>query len=137
MTTANASKCVAVGKPPFLRGKPMPECKQSIGQGWSSGRRQCLRRAVRDGYCTRHHPDYVAPSARAALEELEREENDPAYRAQKWLDEARTHRDECIRELAEAQDRMAEAYRRVSAAEERLRKIRYPFLFSGRPKASP
>lgn len=54
----------------------MSERCKDIGayQGAYRTRNGCRRPAVKDGYCTRHHPDYVAPryvradSERAALE---------------------------------------------------------------------
>ncbi len=47
----------------------MPHCKHKINKSilafeW------CRNNAVRDGYCTRHHPSYISPKQRKALDEF-------------------------------------------------------------------
>ena len=44
-------------------------CKVKVYRGWDSHR--CSRYAVRDGYCTQHHPDSVAKRQDEAEERLE------------------------------------------------------------------
>jgi len=43
------------------------KCKHTRRTGVITMHR-CERDAVQDGYCSRHHPDYVAPSMRSHLE---------------------------------------------------------------------
>lgn len=43
------------------------KCKHTRRTGVITMHR-CERDAVKDGYCSRHHPDYVAPSMRSHLE---------------------------------------------------------------------
>lgn len=33
---------------------------------------RCSRAATKDGYCTSHHPDYISPRAKAALDEFDK-----------------------------------------------------------------
>ncbi len=47
------------------------KCKHTRRTGVITMHR-CERDAVQDGYCSRHHPDYVAPSMRSHLEVDER-----------------------------------------------------------------
>lgn len=48
-------------------GKPA-QCKHTRNTGDLSMER-CSHKAVRDGYCTRHHPDHVPPSQQVHLHE--------------------------------------------------------------------
>lgn len=53
------------------------QCRASVSRGaWHTG--QCYRKAVKDGYCTQHHPD--AENARRE-ESRRRYERDVAERA--------------------------------------------------------
>lgn len=48
-------------------------CKHNTQTGMLSQVR-CKRAAVKDGYCTRHHPSYVSPQTKAALIEFDAKE---------------------------------------------------------------
>lgn len=62
----------------MVSGKPNRErivedivrCRHTRPKGTISQFR-CARPATKDGYCTTHHPDYLSPKARVALEEFD------------------------------------------------------------------
>lgn len=51
---------------PAQREDCREQCKHQTITGIMSQRR-CRRPATKDGYCTRHHPDYEAPAQKEAL----------------------------------------------------------------------
>lgn len=109
-----------------------PSCKHTRSVGIMDLRR-CSRPAVRDGYCTRHHPSYLSPKEAAAMAELEREQ-DPVYRAEKWLDEAKAAHNQALRAISDAQDDAARCHEAVVACQDRLTRLKYPGLFPDQPQ---
>lgn len=89
---------------------------------------QCTRRAVKDGFCTRHHPDYISPKDRAALAELDRETDDPVYKAEKRLKEARADHQRALDAISRAQDNEQSCLARVAECQARLDRVKFPEL---------
>jgi hypothetical protein len=50
------------------------QCKHETNVSWRWGWRRCQRAATKDGYCTRHHPDYLSPHDRKVLAEMQQED---------------------------------------------------------------
>ena len=54
-------------------------CKEKVWEGFHSHR--CLRKAVKDGYCTQHHPDSVAKRRAKSEERYQAQlENSPYHK---------------------------------------------------------
>jgi hypothetical protein len=80
-----------------MGNEPVEYCKERVLYG--NRRYQCTKKAKRDGYCTIHHPEYVAEKKASRRERIDAE-----WRArQKRMDEEekrRNHAEDCVNALA-------------------------------------
>ena len=99
--------------------------------------RQCGRKAVTDGYCTRHHPSYISPQQRKAeaahLAELNQ---GPREKLLSQINICEGE-DQMAREMLNAAHvRAQEAYRKLNEARNALTYFDHPEIFSKRATVS-
>jgi hypothetical protein len=90
---------------------------------------RCTRASTRDGYCTRHHPDYVSPSQAKAMAAHDAEvAMSPRDKLLLRITCLKGQHEMALQMVTDAQVQARTVYKDLRKAEDALQRFDYPFL---------